>query len=299
MVRVLALVGPSGTGKSHHAQLVAHDYGAEAIIDDGLLICGNRIVAGTSAKRQPTRVGAIKTALFSDPEQASLVRAKLEELEPERLLILATSEEMANRIAQNLGLPAPDLFIDIHEIASPAAIARATRARRQYGRHVVPAPTVEVKPRFSGTIIEPVRALLRRSQAQPDGRVHTLWVEQSVVRPTFTYLGHFYIANEALISIAVHSVKLLGYKLERVTITSQPEGIVLAGDLEVPYGTIIPEAARRAQVEVRRQVEYMTALNVLAVNLTVRRLSFSSQDPPARTAAGDGHRSRRAALRLQ
>lgn len=290
-MRVLALVGPSGTGKSHHAQLVAHEYGAEAIIDDGLLICGNRIVAGTSAKRQPTRVGAIKTALFSDPEQAAAVRAKLAELQPTALLILATSEEMAGRIAQNLGLPHPDLFLNIYEIASPAAIARALRARRQHGRHVVPAPTVEVKPRFSGTIIEPVRALLRRSQAQADGRVPTLWVEQSVVRPTFTYLGHFYIANEALSAIAAQSVRPLGQRLERVSITSQPEGIILTGDLEVPFGSIIPEAARQAQGQIRRQIEYMTALNVLAVNLTVRRLSFPSQGSPAKPAGGGGHKS--------
>lgn len=290
-MRVLALVGPSGTGKSHHAQLVAHEYGAEAIIDDGLLICGNRIVAGTSAKRQPTRVGAIKTALFSDPEQAAAVRAKLAELQPTALLILATSEEMAGRIAQNLGLPHPDLFLNIYEIASPAAIARARRARRQHGRHVVPAPTVEVKPRFSGTIIEPVRALLRRSQAQADGRVPTLWVEQSVVRPTFTYLGHFYIANEALSAIAAQSVRPLGQRLERVSITSQPEGIILTGDLEVPFGSIIPEAARQAQGQIRRQIEYMTALNVLAVNLTVRRLSFPSQGSPAKPSAGGGHKS--------
>ena len=35
---VIALVGPSGTGKSHHALIVAHKNKADAIIDDGILI---------------------------------------------------------------------------------------------------------------------------------------------------------------------------------------------------------------------------------------------------------------------
>ena len=35
---VIALVGPSGTGKSHRALLVAHKHQADAIIDDGILI---------------------------------------------------------------------------------------------------------------------------------------------------------------------------------------------------------------------------------------------------------------------
>ena len=35
-MEVLALVGPSGTGKSHRALVVAHDYNVDAIIDDGI-----------------------------------------------------------------------------------------------------------------------------------------------------------------------------------------------------------------------------------------------------------------------
>lgn len=289
-MQVLALIGPTGTGKSYHAQFVAHAYQAEAIIDDGLLIYGNRIVAGTSAKRQATRVGAIRTALFHDALQAEPVRAKLADLQPQRVLILATSAEMARQIAANLGLPAPEIVLRIEDVATPAAIARARRARRRFGHHVVPAPTVEVKPRFSGTIIAPIRAFLHRPKMNPDGRDHSLWVEQTIVRPTFTYLGRFYIANEALTAIAVHSVRPLGYRLEHVRIESEPEGVRIAADLEVPYGTVLPAAARQVQQQVCREVEYMTALNVLAVDLTVRRLSFN-QGPPATTAPGDGHKS--------
>ena len=40
---VIALVGPSGTGKSHRALLVAHKHQADAIIDDGILIKDGKI----------------------------------------------------------------------------------------------------------------------------------------------------------------------------------------------------------------------------------------------------------------
>lgn len=49
-MKVVAFVGPSGTGKSHRAIGIAHKNNCDAIIDDGLLIKGTKILAGTSAK---------------------------------------------------------------------------------------------------------------------------------------------------------------------------------------------------------------------------------------------------------
>ena len=65
-VRVFALVGESGTGKSFRAKLVAQKYNIDLIIDDGLLIQGDAIVAGKSAKREKLYMAAVKTALFHD-----------------------------------------------------------------------------------------------------------------------------------------------------------------------------------------------------------------------------------------
>lgn len=274
-MQVLALIGPSGSGKSFRAQLVARELGTQTIIDDGLLIYGTRILAGSSAKKQPTRIGAIRTALFTDPKEAAIVKEKLRELAPQRVLILATSKEMARRIAQNLDLPAPEEFIHIQEIAPPEVIARARRIRERFGSHVVPVPTVEVKPRFSGTLVEPLRSLWRRSQVGVAAPNHQLlWVEQTVVRPTFTYLGRFYIANEALASIATYAAGSLGYTLSRVNVISRQGGVTISGELEFPYGVVIPNEARRVQERIRRVVEHMTGLNVLSVNLTVVRLIF-------------------------
>ena len=54
-MKVIAFVGPSGTGKANRAIGVAHDHGCNGIIDDGLLIEGTKILAGKSAKRNRIR----------------------------------------------------------------------------------------------------------------------------------------------------------------------------------------------------------------------------------------------------
>ena len=53
-VTVFALVGESGTGKSFRSKLLAEQYSIEAMIDDGLLIQDEKIIAGRSAKREKT-----------------------------------------------------------------------------------------------------------------------------------------------------------------------------------------------------------------------------------------------------
>ena len=57
---VIALVGPSGTGKSHHALIVAHKHKADAIIDDGILIKDGKIVGGHSAKKEQSKIMAVR-----------------------------------------------------------------------------------------------------------------------------------------------------------------------------------------------------------------------------------------------
>ncbi|MDN5347476.1 MAG: hypothetical protein PWP65_1040 [Clostridia bacterium] len=270
-MEVLALIGPSGSGKSYRAQAVAHDYNVEAIIDDGLLIQGGNILAGCSAKQQPTRVGAIKAALFLDEQQAQEVRQKLNEFKPQRILIIGTSESMAQRIARRLQLPEPARYISINEIASPREIARAQQIRRRYGKHVIPAPTVEVKSRFSGTIIEPLRIFLRRRNAPP-GKSRNLWVEQTTVRPTFTFLGKFYIADSALIQICEYVLKKSGLLQPHIQVQSTPAGISLLVEVSANYGQPLRPLLEKARDRLQEVIEEMTALRVLKIDLILKTL---------------------------
>ena len=75
--RTFALVGKSGTGKSFKARQVARRFRIDLIIDDGLLIRGQKIIAGRSAKREKGILSAIKTAVFANADQIEEVRRAL------------------------------------------------------------------------------------------------------------------------------------------------------------------------------------------------------------------------------
>ncbi|GAF26957.1 uncharacterized protein conserved in bacteria [Moorella thermoacetica Y72] len=274
---VIALIGPSGSGKSHRALAVARDYAAEAIIDDGLLIQGSRILAGVSAKEQPTRVGAIKTALFNDPERAREVRECLATINPRRVLVISTSREMTLRICERLGMPQPSRWVDISEIATPKEIYRARQIRQQLGKHVIPAPTVEVKPRFNGPLIEPLRTFLRRRQAPP-GKSRNLWVEQTTVRPTFNSLGHFYISQGVIAQLAGYLVATGGLSSSRVQVENRDGSLVLNLEVTAPYGVFLPPLLQAAQKRVMTNITNMTALEVVAVNITVCGLKLEGKE---------------------
>lgn len=280
---VVALVGPSGTGKSHRAAAVAREVEADALIDDGLLIQESRIVAGVSAKRESTKIGAIRRALFADPAHREEVRRALQAIRPRRVLILGTSREMVDRIAAALGLPAPSRYVHIEEVATPAEIRRAQLIRRTQGRHVIPAPTFEVKRSFSGYLLDPLRLFYRgknRPQAGP-GQV----IEKTMVRPTYSSLGRFYITRQVVGSIAAYAAGRVSGVAEvlRAAVTEGDEGVAIALDVAVEPGRPLRAVLASAQRQALQAVEHMTALNVVAVDVVARRLAR-----PARGARGPG-----------
>jgi uncharacterized alkaline shock family protein YloU len=265
---VFALVGSSGTGKSHRAIKLAHECGAEIIIDDGLIIKANQIIMGHTAKRQPTRIGAIKAALFLDKSQAAKAREVIVELAPEKILILGTSRGMVDKIAEALGLPAVTKYIMIEDIASGKEIERARMMRSKYAKHVIPAPTVEVRKSFPGTLIDPLKVFLKSQNKT--GRKS--WLEQSVVRPNFTYYGKLTISRHALIAIAGRAaeekrgVKSAG----KINLTQSEDGLLVDLFPVFFFGTNLADIAADIQIAVKKQLEYMTGLSVTSVNVTVK-----------------------------
>jgi uncharacterized alkaline shock family protein YloU len=266
-VEVVGFVGPSGTGKSHRASLVAHDIGADAVIDDGLLIADGKILAGVSAKRARNKVEAIRRAIFDDEAHAAEVRVALAAHPPRRLLVLGTSEGMVRRICERLGLPPPGQLLRIEELANPAQIRYAQMMRRQYGRHVIPAPTVEVRKTFSGYLVDPLRFVLKSKNRQ-------LTVEKSVVRPTWSLLGRFTVDDHVVSAIAAHAaLEVAGVAaVRKVSVESWADGVIVRVDVAVYYGERIPQALEAVQARVRQVVEHMTALNVLRVEVQAKRI---------------------------
>jgi uncharacterized alkaline shock family protein YloU len=278
-VEVWALVGASGTGKSHRAPMVAADHGIDMILDDGLLVRGGRIVAGRSAKREETMLAAVKRAVLDDPEHADEIRRALAVFQPERLLVLGTSLHMVRHVLAALRLQDEPLHvIRIEDVASPDEIRAAQATRQQQGKHVIPAPTFEVRRTFSGYLVDPLRSILRRHEQR---RV----VERSVVRPTYSGLGRFYIADTVVYALAAHAAaRVPGVaRVLKTTMTSWPDGVTLNLELAVRAGYVLPEVLHAVQGAVREAVEHATALYVLAVDVTARRILMEPEPTTARS----------------
>lgn len=268
---MVALVGPSGTGKSHRASMVADYHKADAIIDDGLLIVDGRIVAGRSAKRERTRMAAVKRAIFQSPEHAREVREALAARPIETVLVLGTSRNMIDRILHALGLEdCPVTWVDIAAVASAAEIETALRVRALEGKHVIPAPTFEVQKSFSGYLVAPLRFMF-------PGRMRPMVVEKSIVRPTFSSYGRFFIAEPALVAMASHVAgKTPGVaRVLQVKVEATSEGVAVRVDVAVAVHEGLFRLLGAVQAAVRQAIESGTALNVVAVDVTARRWAGS------------------------
>ncbi len=269
-----ALVGHSGTGKSHQAPITASQHGIDYIIDDGLFIKGNYNLAGRSAKRENTRFGAIKRALFQDPEHAELVKKKIREINPEKILIIGTSKRMTEVIAENLDLPAPTYFYTIEEVSNPEAIKTALTIRAKENRHVIPLPTFAIKKEFPGYIMDPLRSFFTFPTTKPEG----VPVERSVVRPVFSTLGSFYIAENVITDLVEHLVREVPgiYKIMQTDLKNGKTKVVLNIDVAIDISSIrgmrIDAMLREVQHILKEQIEYQTGFYLDEVNVYARKL---------------------------
>ncbi|MEI3401633.1 MAG: AAA family ATPase [Clostridia bacterium] len=152
-IKVYAFVGPSGTGKSYRAQMVASEKEIHFIIDDGLLIKDNKIIAGESAKKAPTKIETVKHALFFEESEKKPIEEALKKYKPSKILILGTSDGMVQKIAANLALPEISDTTYINEVATEEEIQTAKQMRMTEGKHVIPVPTFELKKDFSGYLL--------------------------------------------------------------------------------------------------------------------------------------------------
>ena len=270
-MEVIAFVGPSGTGKSHNAIGVAFQNKCDAIIDDGLLIKGPKILAGTSAKNEENRIQAVKRAIFTDDDHAKEVREALAKSDIKRLLIIATSDNMIGKIIKKLELPAPLKTVYIHEIASKQEIKKARFSRLQEGKHIVPVPSVELKPHFTGYFADLPYNIFSHQ------RKDALQGDRSIVRPAFSFYGKLIISDkvvEDIINIAAEDFeglkRITDIKIRRRSDSSK--GLVLVIEVVLYYGVSIFTVSKLFQKKIKDRIEAMTAMKVKNVNIKVRSL---------------------------
>lgn len=267
-MKTFALVGKTGTGKSFRALEIAKTNEIDAIIDDGLLIFESKILAGSSAKHEKTRIASVKRAIFESDSHAESVRNAIFKNNINSVLILGTSEKMVNQIAKRLELLPIDNIIKIEEIATSDEIAAASMMRTKYGKHIIPAPVFEVKKQFSGYFL---KAFL------PQGKRDSL-SEKTVMRPTYSYLGNFRISPKVFSDICRFVVlKIDGvfdvYKIKTVSCENGCVEIFIEVGLCFPCD--IANTASAIQNAIAKAVEDATSIIVQSADVSVKTLSFN------------------------
>ncbi len=258
-IKVYAFVGPSGTGKSYRAQMVASERNIKYIIDDGLLIKENEVIAGESAKKAPTKIETVREALFTNPERAEEIKKAFRRYRPESLLILGTSDNMIKKIIENLELPELTDTIYITDVATEQEMEDAKRMRVTEGKHVIPVPTFEIKKDFSGYILDPLQIFKSKGK---DSKPYIS--EKSMIRPTFSYLGNYTISDSVLRDIITHISKKFEaiYKITRVRIENHEEGALIYVEIIIKYGYNIINHLQSFKKQSIREIENITAMNV-------------------------------------
>lgn len=266
-MKVYAFVGPSGTGKSYRAQMVASERGINYIIDDGLLIKENAIIAGASAKKASTKIETVKLALFSKDEQKKEIAGVISQYKPESIMILGTSDGMVEKIAENLGLPKIFERIYIDQVATKEEMETARRIRITEGKHVIPVPTFEIKKDFAGYLLDPLQIFKSK------GRNEKPYIaEKSIIRPTFSYLGNFQISDTAVRQI----VEYVGKKVEgidrvtKVRVSETDNGMTVYIEVSILYGCCLIEVLRNLREKVKRELENLTAMYIEAVEVVAK-----------------------------
>lgn len=272
-MEIYTLTGPSGTGKSYRAMDICKQYDIDGVIDDGLFIYKGMVVAGESAKRCSTKIGAVKAAIFNDEAKAKKVSQAIRAKRPKSMLVLGTSDAMADLIIERLGIgkqrhrkaqkPLEIHRIYIEDITTDEERKEAEKQRKAHGKHVIPAPAMELKRSFAGYFLDTLGLFKGRSHATN---------ERTVVRPTYSYYGDYILSEKVITDIceitaennpAINSVIM-------VTQVPSPEDYVINVALKINAGCSLWDDVMNFQKEVNDAVEEMTAFNVSEVNIEVR-----------------------------
>ena len=280
-MEVYALIGASGTGKSHNANSVMQEYGIDMMIDDGLLIRDGKKMAGSSATAEETTVAAVKRAIFHDPLHAAEVRERIAQLQPKKILILGTSEKMIDKITTALNLPPVKNKIFIQDIVTPEQIELAQSMRRE-GKHVIPLPSIEVKKDLPNYWIDSIRSFVtKKNKDKSKGKdkdketdTHKSRVsseDKCIVRPRFSQLGRLTISENAIEQIVRHNLMMQGEfdGSAKIHVDMNEFGVSIYCEMKIKFGVPMQQAIEQFQIQTIRDLDEMTNLSVGRIDVRI------------------------------
>ena len=269
-----ALVGESGTGKSYRAQLLAQEYKIKLIIDDGLLIEGDRILAGKSAKLAQTILGSLRIALFDNKEHRDELAKVLQKNKNKKVLILGTSVKMVNKIAIRLQIPQPEKIIYIQDIARIEDIEAAKRSRMIEGKHVIPVSSFEVKKNYPQIFHDRITLMLKRKSKNRAEQVNP--IEKSLVRPLYTKIEAVQISDEALKEFASKSIYEFNSEIIVNNIgiihAEETKSYVLEVAIDIPFDAQVSNRIESLKKFVIERIEKYAAVSIANINVVIDKI---------------------------
>ena len=267
-VKVYALVGRSGTGKSYHSKLVAQKHHIDLIIDDGLLIKGDKILAGHSAKRDPNFLVAVKTAVFDDEAHRQEVEEALLKEKYKKILIIGTSEKMVDKIVKKLNLPPVCRTFHIEEVASQEEIETAMRIRYTEGKHVIPVPSIEITRNYPQIVYDSMKVFFGKKKPFQKKQ----GFEKTIVRPEFSRPDKDTVNETTLIQMVRHCIdeydKVIKVKKARATVGSDNSYDVTV-TLQVPLKHYIGQTLGELQDYIADCIEKYGGIMVHQVSIEI------------------------------
>ncbi|KAK2234957.1 ATP-binding protein [Clostridioides difficile] len=266
-MEVYALVGSSGTGKSFKALEFAYENDIEYIIDDGILIYKNKVLAGISAKQANTTIEAVKRAIFYNLEHRQEVREAIKKENIRKILIIGTSKKMVNQIVERLSIGRVCKFINIQDISTKYEIEIAKQARKE-GNHVIPVPAVEIKRMASGLSINSLKRLFRKGNNR-----NMVVLEKTIIRPTFSYIGKFYISADVIKQIIEYEVYNFGSidRINKINIENCNNFMNIFVSININDLETIKKI-EDIQQTIKKSIEKMTLVNVQKIDINIHKI---------------------------
>ena len=266
-IEIYAFVGPAGTGKSHRATHVAKQNGIDYIIDDGLVISKGRILAGRSAKSEINRLRAIKRAIFEYPEHRDEVVNYLTKHTAKKLMILATSTGMIDKITARLGLNSPVKTIDITDISTQEEINAALRERREKKQHVVPVAKAQIQHNFAGKLVSQIKGFFRGRDKNENSN--------TIVKPLFSFNGKVTIGTDAILEMCRKMLSEGGHvkKIRELDLETYDDKIELSVEVDLTLGTQSAlSIAKNLQKSLHGGLSYITGMDIRKINIRVNEI---------------------------
>lgn len=112
------------------------------------------------------------------------------------------------------------------------------------------------------------------SLKQDSEEYETTTSEKTIIRPTYSYLGNYSIADNVINSIIAYVVdKIDGVtKVYRVSTKKYSYGMKLDIDIEVKYGKNLQKLSSEIRNVAIYAIDYATGINLFGININIKSI---------------------------